>query len=80
MKLYAMMLGKRKLQNTTASQKFNTLKELEKRLSNEEVTAKYGVSRNIISTWAKNKLKIFSAFEQSKVTVKLKMLRTGAYF
>lgn len=55
MKLYAMMLGKRKLQNTTASQKFNTLKELEKRLSNEEVTAKYGVSRNIISTWAKNK-------------------------
>ena len=54
MKLYAMMLGKRKLQNRTASQEYNTLKELEERLSNEEVPAKYGVSRNTILTWAKN--------------------------
>ena len=40
-----MMLGKRKLQNKTVSQKYNALKDLEKGLSNKEVAAKYGVRR-----------------------------------
>ena len=74
-----MMLGKRKLQNKTVSQKYNALKDLEKGLSNKEVAAKYGVPKNTLSTWVKNKQKIFSTFEQSKVTAKRKKLRTGAY-
>ena len=50
-----MMLGKRKLQNKTVSQKYNALKDLEKGLSNIEVAAKYGVPKNTLSTWVKNK-------------------------
>ena len=31
------------------------LKELEKRISNKDVAAKYGVPKNNLSTWVKNK-------------------------
>ena len=34
--------------------------------------------KNTLSTWVKDKQKIFSTFEQSKVTAKRNKLRTGA--
>ena len=49
------MLGKRKLKNRTAIEKHNDLQELEKILSSKEVPANYGVWRNTISTWVKNR-------------------------
>lgn len=49
------MLGKRKLQNKTFSQKNNSLKDMGKGLSNKEVSAIYGVPSNTLSVWVKNK-------------------------
>ena len=39
-------------------------RELENGLLNNEVVEKYGVPKNTISTWIKNKLKYFTALEQ----------------
>ena len=53
---------------------------MEKGLSNREVAAKY-VPKSILSSWVKNKKKkkIFSTFEQSKVTAKQKRFGSGVY-
>ena len=39
-------------------------RELENGLLNNDVAEKYGVPKNTISTWIKNKLKYFAALEQ----------------
>ena len=52
---------------------------MEECLSNKRVAAKYGVLKNTLSNWVKNKLKIFSSFVQSKVTAKWKHLQTRSY-
>ena len=45
-------------------EKCQALRELEKGLSNKDITEKYGVPKNI-STWIKKKSKYFAALEQS---------------
>ena len=55
----------------------NNCIELEKGLSNKHVAEKYGVPRNTISTWVKNKLMCFAALEQS--SNKRKQLRSSDY-
>ena len=46
---------KRQLSVKSLGEKCQTLKELEKGLSNKDVAEKYGVPKNSISTWIKNK-------------------------
>ena len=58
------MSVKRKLNVKNLDQKCNALKDLESGLSNKEVAAKYGVPKNTVSTWVKNKAKFFTALEQ----------------
>lgn len=73
------MLAYRKLQNKAVSKKYYALKGLYKSSSSTEVAAKYGLSANTLSTWLKNKQKISSTLEQSKITAKQEKLQTGAY-
>ena len=56
---------KQKLSVKSLGEKCQALRDLEKGFSNKDVAAKYGVPRNTISTWVKNKSKYFAALEQS---------------
>lgn len=57
---------KRKLVVKTLAQKCKALKELEQEgATHKSVALKYGVPRNTITTWVKNKEKYFSALEKS---------------
>ena len=59
------MPPKRKLVVKTLAEKCQVLKELKKRVPNKEVSKKYGVPKNTISTWLANKEKLFSALEKT---------------
>ena len=58
--------GLHKKQNLELKQK--TLLELEKDKTNKEVAQLFGVLANTLSTWKKNKDKIFQAFQQGSAT------------
>ena len=47
-----------KLKLSTLIQKCKVISEIDKGLSNKAATEKYGVPKNTISTWTKNKSKI----------------------
>ena len=51
-----------------------SLKDLEKGLSNKDVAAKYGVPRNTLSIWVKSKEKLFAALEKEKNVKRQKLL------
>ena len=44
---------KRKLTNKSLAEKCKTLKDLKNGLSNKDVATKYGVPRNLVSTWVR---------------------------
>ena len=56
---------KPKISAKSLGEKSQVMRDLEKGLSNKDVAEKYGVPRNTISTWVKNKSKYFAALEQS---------------
>ena len=56
---------KRKLKNTKLMQKFQIIRQIEKGMINKEASEKFGVPKNTISTWMKNKDKLFEGLEQS---------------
>ena len=56
---------KRKLKNTKLMQKFQIIRQIEKGMINKEALEKFGVPKNTISTWMKNKDKLFEGLEQS---------------
>ena len=58
---------KRKLDIKSLKERYKALKDLEKGLSNKYVAVKYGIPRNTVSTWLKNKEKIVNAFESGKI-------------
>ena len=68
---------KRKLNVRNLNEKCKALRDLESGLSNKEVAAKYGVPKNTVSTWVKNKAKLFTALEQC--SNKRKKLRESDY-
>ena len=49
---------KRKLTNKSFFEKCKALKDLENGMSHKDVAAKYGVPRNLVSTWVKSKHKL----------------------
>ena len=59
------MSVKRKLNTKSLGEKCNALKDLESGMSNKEVAEKYGVPKNTISTWLKNKDKYRAASDKS---------------
>ena len=56
---------KGKLSVKSLDEKCQSLRDLEKGLSNKDVPEKYDLPRNTISTWVQNKSKYFAALEQA---------------
>ncbi len=54
---------KRSVSNKTLKEKYEALKALEKGASNKSVAEKYNIPKNTLSTWVKNKRKIFDHFQ-----------------
>ena len=50
--------------------KYKALLELQEGKTNKEVAQLFGVRVNTFSTWKKNKVKIFQAFQQGSPTTK----------
>ena len=71
------MAAKRKLAVKTLAEKCKALKDLEKGISNKDVAEKYGVPKNTVSTWVKNKEKLLSALEKS--SCKRRKIRESNY-
>ena len=71
-----LVAGKRKYTHKTLCEKFQALKDLEKGESNKDVAAKYNVPKNTLSTWVKNKEKLFDALKK-ETNVKRQILKSG---
>ena len=56
---------KGKLNAKTLLEKCDILSHIEKSMTNKEAADKFGVPKNTISTWIKNKEKNFQALEES---------------
>ena len=59
-----MLAVKRKLKNTKLIQKCQIIRQIEKGMTNKEASEKFGVPKNTIFTWMKNKDKLFEGLEQ----------------
>ena len=66
-------MSKRKLTVKTLNEKCRALKDIEKGLSNKDVSLKYGVPPNTISTWIKNTEKYLKASENNCSSRKQKL-------
>ena len=53
-----------RLNNKPIGVKCKALKDLEKGMTNKDVAAKYGVPKNTLSTWVKNKHKLRTSLEK----------------
>ena len=71
-----MVEEKRNFTDKTLREKSQALKDLEKGESNKNVAAKYNVSKNTLSTWVKNKKKIFDALKK-RTNVKRRKLKSS---
>ena len=71
------MFVKQKLNVKNLNEKCKVLRDLESGLSNKEVAANYGVPKNTVSTWVKNKAKPFTALKHC--SNKRKKLRESDY-
>ena len=74
--LKMLVAGKRKYTHKTLREKCQALKDLEKGESNKDVAAKYNVPKNTLSTWVKNKEKLFDALKKG-ANVKRQKLKSG---
>ena len=71
-----LVAGKRKYVHKALREKCQALQDLEKGLSNKDVVAKYGVPKNTLSIWVKNKEKLVNALEKG-TNGKQQKLKTG---
>ena len=71
-------MPKRKLNEKPLAIKCKAIKEIKKGRSNKDASLKYGVPKNTISTWAKNKEKYLQALE-ARGTGKVKKLRESDF-
>ena len=55
------------------------MKDLENGLPNKDVATKYGVPRNTVSTWVKNKHKLTASLEKRGINSSRKKTRCGNY-
>ena len=59
-----------KLKNTKLIQKYQIIRQIEKGMTKKEASEKFGVPKKTISTWMKNKDKLFEGLEQSSSDAK----------
>ena len=64
------MSVKRKLNAKNLKEKCDILSHTEKGMTNREATDKFGVPKNTIQTWIKNKEKNFQALDESAPSTK----------
>ena len=62
--LTILVAAKQKYTHKTLREKCQPLKDLEKGESNKNVAAKYNVLKNTLSTWVRNKGKLFDALKR----------------
>ena len=74
----AMVAGKHKLNEKSIKDKYCVLKEVEDGKTKSQVAAKYGIPKNTLSTWLKNKDKIFEATKKGSNS-KRQRLRQGTF-
>ena len=67
---------KRKYNHKTLLEKCQSLKYLEKEMSNKDVVARYSVPRNTLSTWVKNQEKLSDSLGKG-INIKRQKLRIG---
>ena len=65
-----MLAVKRKLKKTKWIQNCQIIRQIEKGMTNKEASEKFGVPKNTISTWMKNKNKLFEGLKQSSSDAK----------
>ena len=70
---------KQRLNNKPVGVKCKALKDLEKGMTNKDVAAKYGVPKNTLSTWVKNKHKLTTSLEKKGMSSSRKSTRCGSY-
>ena len=74
----ATIASKRKLNTKSVKDKYRVLKEVEVGKTKSQVTAKYSILKNTLSTWLKNKDKIFEATKEGSNS-KLQRLRQDTF-
>ena len=74
----ATIASKRKLNTKSIKDKYSALKEVEDGKTKSQVAAKYGIPKNTLSTWLKNKDKIFEATKKGSNS-KRQRLRQGTF-
>ena len=74
----ATIASERKLNTKSIKDKYNALKEAEDGKRKSQVAAKYGIPKNTLSTWLKNKDKIFEATKKGSNS-KRQRLRQGTF-
>ena len=70
--------SKRKLNTKSIKDKYYALKEVEDGKTKSQVAAKYGIPKNTLSNWRKNKDKIFKATKEGSNS-KRQQLRQGTF-
>ena len=73
-----LLAEKRKYNHKQYVKNVKPLKDLEKGMSNRDVAAKYGVLRNTLSIWVKNKEKILDSLEKG-TNIKWQKLGTSNF-
>ena len=73
-----LVAGKHKYDQKTLHEKCQALKDLEKGMNNKDVAAKYGVPKNTLSTWAKNKEKLLDPLKKGR-NIKQQKFRTSNF-
>ena len=71
-----LIAGKRKYNHKTLLENCQSLKYLEKEMSNKDVVARYSVPRNTLSTWVKNQEKLSDSLGKG-INIKRQKLRIG---
>ena len=77
--LNMLVAGKRKYNYKLFREICQALKDLEKGMSSKDVAAKYGVPKNTLSTWVKNKEKLLLDSLEKGSNIKRQKLRTGNF-
>ena len=72
MKMASVAGSKRKIQNKSCKIKYDALKELEKGTAPKDVAAKFEIPSSTLSTWKKNKEKIFAQFKTGQLSKRTK--------
>ena len=75
----ATVATKRKLDTKSIKERYAALKEVEEGSSKSQVAMKYGIPKNTLSTWIKNKEKIFESMKTQRNKSNISRLKQGTF-